>query len=453
MNWENLVVKICIKSIDIDFNKPLNNTSISNSSGTGFFIAKNLILTCYHVVKYARNIEIIFKQTTTLNGEILHIFPDDDLAIIIIEEDLPSIDILMFKEIHEKKNHVVYSIGFPLSNDNIIETKGIISGYRKSLIQTDATLNPGNSGGPLVFFDETVKQWFIIGINVSKLSGNAENTGLAVPCYRYNILKEYISKKIVNIINSKTKEYAIINKPLWQFDYQLIKQESLRNFIFNSDDLSIYVKKKIGVRITILNEKNYLFNYFKKDDILLSINNNDIDLNGYIKFDFFPEKISLASINLWFVNDDILNVKIFDFQSKKIKNVVIKLAYYETNLINYYSIKNIITPSYFIENNNLILSIFTQQHLEDSSNLELKMQQIIKLFNRFLYKQNLFTVYLTGLNPNLYQEYKKFNKFPIGDIIVEINNNTFDDYDSFMKIVKNPIKSIKTIENKFYFVD
>jgi S1-C subfamily serine protease len=73
MNWENVVVKINVKFNEIDFNSPLNTRNIMSSSGTGFFIKSNLILTCYHVVKNAVNIEITYQQTTQINGSIKYI--------------------------------------------------------------------------------------------------------------------------------------------------------------------------------------------------------------------------------------------------------------------------------------------------------------------------------------------------------------------------------------------
>ena len=57
-NFANYIVKINVKQNNIDFNSPLNLNNIESVSGTGFFIDKNLIITCYHVIKYSLNIEI-----------------------------------------------------------------------------------------------------------------------------------------------------------------------------------------------------------------------------------------------------------------------------------------------------------------------------------------------------------------------------------------------------------
>jgi hypothetical protein len=81
------------------------------------------------------------------------------------------------------------------------------------------------------------------------------------------------------------------------------------------------------------------------------------------------------------------------------------------------------------------------------------MTQLFKILNRFLYRNDLFTVYLCNINPKIYKDSKKFNKYPIGDIIVEINDKMFNNYETFMLIIKDPIRSFKTIENKIYFID
>ena len=492
MNWENTVVKLNVKTNDIDFDSPLNMYSIYGSSGTGFFITTKFILTCYHVVKYAMNIEVIYKQTNSLSCKIKYIFPDDDLAILELDECIDDIVLLDFKIIKNKTDiNEVYTIGFPLGSNNIISTKGIISGFQQSKIQTDAALNSGNSGGPLVINDLHNNKWYFIGINVSKITGNAEKTGFCIPVYRFLILKNYIEKYNITDI--------VINKPIWDFDYQTIKQPELAKLLYNNN--LEYIKKKIGIRISAINKLSYLYKYLQENDIIISINNRTIDSNGFIKFDFYPDKISIKDVHLWFTPNHKLKINILKYKNSELNggainmitlnkiqslfikdsnllekqslfikdsnllekqslfikdsnllekpliNLNIELKYYNKNLFNFYLLDKY--PSYYIENNNLILSIITKDHLEKILSLNLSIEQIIKITSRFLYKQDLFTIYLSDVNSKIYN---KFNKYPIGEIIIEIDDQLYNNYEEFIAITNKPIKKIKTIDNKIFFV-
>jgi len=435
MNWENYVVKLNVKSKVIDFNHPLNEYETLNTSGTGFFISNKEILTCYHVVTGAVNIEILFNQTNSLNGTIKHIFPDDDLAIVQLENELPDAKILPHKIINNRLTGDVFTVGFPLSSTNIKITKGIISGYQESLIQTDAALNHGNSGGPLVIFDESEGDYQVIGVNVSKLKGNSEKTGFVVPIYRFQILKPLIA----NTTN------IVIKKPCLFFDFQDLTQDKLRASLFKNKIGEI--PDKSGIRVTTTNEDYYHAKYINPNDVILAVNNNPVDYNGYVKFDFYPEKIPLDDIGLWFVENDIICLKTFNPETLAFNNVSFEMKPVKSNLMNYYLLDSY--PNYFVENNGLILSVFTEQHLENLKNLNIGISKLVKILARRLYHKDLFTVYLADIN------YKKINgriNYPIGEIITEINDKTFNKLEEFMEITKSKIFKIKTIENEVFFI-
>jgi hypothetical protein len=436
MIFEKSVVKIVVKYRKHDFNHPHNIFNIAQSSGSGVFITNNLILTCHHVIKSALDIEIIYNKTVNINATVKYIFPDDDLAIIKIDTPLLDVKIIDFEMINNKQLGEVYTIGFPLSSDNIIVTKGIISGFQNSLIQTDASLNPGNSGGPLIIkYDED--NYKIIGINVSKMSGNAENTGFVVPIYRFKIIWDKIKESLSHDLQ------IIKKKPIWYFDFQKIQQPKLRQIIFGQ------FKKlpSFGIRVSLLNKSYYISKYFNENDILLSINSNKIDSNGYIKFDFYPEKILIDEIGLWFNEGDLITMHVFNSVTNVIEEKKIILEITKTNIFDYYDVKE--QPTYYVENNGLILSILSKQHLNAVKELELTGAQLLKIFDRNIYQRDLFTVYLSDLN------YSKviFTKYPIGEIIIEINDNKFNNYDEFIKLIDVPITKIKTIENEIYYVE
>jgi hypothetical protein len=173
----------------------------------------------------------------------------------------------------------------------------------------------------------------------------------------------------------------------------------------------------------------------------LSINDNDIDNNGYVKLPFSPEKINISDLGLWFVCDDIIIFKIL--RNNKIIIQKIKLEIIKTNIIEYHVPEN----KYFVNKNGLILSIITRSHIDKLHDLNLELENIVKILNRFLHQQDLFTVYLADIDINYNN---KFNKFPIGNIIIEINGIPFNDYNKFIEITKNDIKMIKTIDNEIF---
>ena len=439
MNWENSVVKINIKSRNIYYSHPLNTFNITDTSGTGFFISNNLILTCYHVVKNAINIEILYKNTYFIKGTIKHILPDDDLALIKIDKIYNDIKPLELKSIFQKDIDEVYTIGFPLSSTKIKITKGIISGYQDSLIQTDASLNNGNSGGPLVINDKGTYK--VIGVNVSRIS-NAEKTGFCVPIYRF--MKSY------ELINNFNLKQLVINKTIIYFDYQQLIQEEFKKIIFDKVKEkipSIINTEHVGIRITIINKKYFINKYLKVGDIIIGINSCPVDFKGEIKFDFYPEKIPIDDFGLWFNSGDTITMQIIDGDTNEFKSINIILEIDKINFNEYHMVdpKSI----YYIENNGLILSILTKNHIDNMKSLNLNLDQITRIFERYAFQRDLFTVYLSDIN---YNKIGKFNKYPIGEIILEINDCQFNNIDEFILITNEPVKKIKTIDNKIFFV-
>jgi len=436
MNWGKVVVKLNVKSKDIDYAHPLNIYGSDSYTGTGFFISNDTILTCYHVVENAINIEIIFNQTINIQGKIKHIFPDDDLAIIQLEYPLDndSITILELKNIIKTNDEQVMVVGFPLDSTNVKITKGIISGYQESLIQTDASLNSGNSGGPMVVEEDG--NYKIIGVNVSKITGDVDRVGYVVPIYRFMILQ----KKLL------TKE-IVIKKPLLFLDYQYLVQQELRKCLFKHCEYNL-INKNIGVRFTLINENYYLNKYFKIDEILIAINSTFVDNLGNIKFDFYPEKISINDIGLWFVEDDELDFLIYNPIYRKFRNVKIKLEIIKNNLTDYFNFDTY--PKSIINNNGLILSIVTKEHINNIKYLNMTTSQAVKILSRYLQQQDQFTIYLADLD--LERVKNKFIKYPLGEIIIEINGKKFNNLEEFMKINENPIKIIKTFDNEIYLI-
>ncbi len=150
--------------------------------GSGFIISNDgYIITNYHVVSGGGDLEVVFNDETTLPAEVIRSSKMHDLALIKVERD----GLVPFKissaaaEISED----VYAIGTPSAKDlGQTLSKGIVSGIRTGdnkapLIQTDASINSGNSGGALVN-----QHGVVVGVVQAKVKGyGVEGIAFGIP--------------------------------------------------------------------------------------------------------------------------------------------------------------------------------------------------------------------------------------------------------------------------------
>lgn len=152
--------------------------------GSGFIISNDgYIITNYHVVSEPENLKVRLNNEKEYDADIIRVSKIYDLALIKIDaSDLSSFKISDSKEIEVATE--IYAVGTPTAEDlSQTVSKGIISGVRKSgdskLIQTDASVNSGNSGGPIID-----KNGVVIGVVSSKLKGfGVEGVAFGIPAY------------------------------------------------------------------------------------------------------------------------------------------------------------------------------------------------------------------------------------------------------------------------------
>ncbi|MEQ1600715.1 MAG: trypsin-like serine protease [Methylophilaceae bacterium] len=161
---------------------------VHQAAGSGFIIDdRGLVMTNSHVVFGAQAVSVTLNDGTTLPARLLGTDPIFDLAILQLPKpDKGKFSVLDFGDSDQvRQGDEILVIGNPMGLGQTI-TSGIVSAHNRILperprllswpmIQTDAAINSGNSGGPLLNSCGDV-----IGV-VSVMLGNAQNIGFAVP--------------------------------------------------------------------------------------------------------------------------------------------------------------------------------------------------------------------------------------------------------------------------------
>ena len=158
----------------------------AGGSGTCFYLKKhNLFITNFHVVKGFHEVSIEDTEKERFLAKVILINPVADLAFLATENDfthLPELELNLERELTmgEQINVVGYPFGMPytITDGTISAPKQLLEG--KTFIQTDAAVNPGNSGGPM--FDQSNK---VIAVTVSKIT-DADNMGFGIPAIMLN---------------------------------------------------------------------------------------------------------------------------------------------------------------------------------------------------------------------------------------------------------------------------
>lgn len=165
---------------------PMPKSRIQNSLGSGVIIAEQgLIITNNHVIADADEILIALKDGRTANAKVIGTDVETDIALLqIYLKELPVIE--FSKDSTLQVGDITLAIGNPFGVGQTV-TMGIVSATGRNqlgittyedFIQTDAAVNPGNSGGALVNADGK-----LVGINTAiySKSGGNQGIGFAIP--------------------------------------------------------------------------------------------------------------------------------------------------------------------------------------------------------------------------------------------------------------------------------
>jgi len=181
---------------------PFGGHQTQQAQGSGFVYDSNgRIITNQHVVEGATSISVRFWNGTTYKAELVGSDPSTDLAVVKVDAPASVLTPLTLADSNDVAvGDNVVAIGSPFGLENTV-TSGIVSALHRQMtspnnfsiddsIQTDAAINHGNSGGPLLNAEAQV-----IGVNaqIESDSGGNDGVGFAIPS---NTVKSIVSELI-----------------------------------------------------------------------------------------------------------------------------------------------------------------------------------------------------------------------------------------------------------------
>jgi S1-C subfamily serine protease len=254
--------KVSPAVVNIKVTRKMRNRSGAEAGGSGFIISpEGFIVTNCHVAEHYEKIEVELQDGRSYLADLVGLDPYTDLAVLkIYTDNLPSVSFLKNAEL--RVGQLAIAIGNPFGFQCTVTT-GVISALGRTLqsrtgrmidnvIQTDAALNPGNSGGPLVD-----SSGMVIGVNTAVIK---EAQGI---CFAIGAgTADYIIGKL--IMNGRVRRgYLGIAGQFMQIPLRVIHYNKLQS--------------ATGVKVADLQMQRRIGNHsLKKGDIIVEFNGKPV---------------------------------------------------------------------------------------------------------------------------------------------------------------------------------
>src|SRR5688500_12050254 len=284
--------------VKIDVYKTLKGKLRAAGSGSGFiFSSDGLIFTNSHVVHGAEKIMVSLLNENEIEATLIGKDPDTDLAILQVYTDGYSVAKLGDASALQIGQFVI-AIGNPFGYQHTV-TAGVVSALGRTLrtqsgrlvdnvIQSDAALNPGNSGGPMINTDAE-----LIGVNTAMING-AQGLSFSVDI---NTAKEVASQlikdgKVFKAYLGLMLQEVPVNQKILRH-YHLPNQKGLFVVSIEPDSPAFRSQIKEGDILISFNGKTInsmheLFKELTRKDILTAIDISVIRHTELLNFSIFP---------------------------------------------------------------------------------------------------------------------------------------------------------------------
>jgi len=278
----NCVVQIIAQTAEVDILQPFKTPHQNGHCGTGFFISEREIVTNAHVADQAQFlwVKIPALGKAIIDVELVGISHDRDLALLRVSDqgmsliknvlgDIKYLELGNSDLVHRVDE--VLALGYPLGQSSLKSTTGVVSGREhiggRNLIQIDAPINPGSSGGPAMNLSGQV-----IGITNSGIVA-AQNVGYIIPVNELKMIVDDLRKTL------------LLKRPFLGVLYNAGSQE-MTEYLGNPLPGGCYVIDvyegaplyKVGI---------------KPGDMLYEINGHRVDIYGDLNVPWSEDKISI----------------------------------------------------------------------------------------------------------------------------------------------------------------
>lgn len=415
------LVKVYTSHQLFDYLSPWQYGQSANSTATGFIIDGERIITNAHAVLNSKFLQVRKEGDSKKYKAVVKFTSEEyDLALVEIEDKsffkgTVPLKLGTLPEIQEKLT--VY--GYPLGGDKLSTTQGIVSRMehntytltnRKFLIgQTDAAINSGNSGGPVV------SKGKVAGVAFAGLN-SADNIGYFIPV---NILNNFLED---------IKDGKYDGSPLLGVEWSELESPSHRRM------LGIEAKTG-GILIKKVFKNSPFEGVLQKNDVLMKLDNYPVEYDGTIEFRK-NEKTDFSYVNQQKKYGDNLSYEII--RDKKTKTGQVKL---EKKDIKYTVVTEVTieTPPSYMVYGGMLFEPLTSNYMAGT------IEKLGSVYDREeLYKDYKELVVLVRVLPfdvNLgYTDAEN-------EIIVKVNGEKYKDFKDFAQKVKNVKSGFIVFEN------
>ena len=258
------------------------------ASGTGFVYRQDgdtyYLLTNYHVIENGDNVTVTFTNETVVETEIVGYDEYSDIAVLAIKSDEDLVVAELGDNSLSRVGDTAFAVGAPLDSAySWTVTRGIISGKDRfvevdsnstvmKVMQTDAAINSGNSGGPLCNANGEV-----IGITSLKLvSSGVEGMGFAIPI-------EDAVEKAEQIISGESSAYPYIGISMLDFSNAYYSQyySLIRNSGLDSGVIVVSVEDGSSADDAEI----------KANDIITAIDGEEVTNIAYLRYYLYQHEV------------------------------------------------------------------------------------------------------------------------------------------------------------------